>query len=122
MTYSIIGILAAVILLISNRDVLRARGEQEMTVIERNYRLFLMGVFAYLITDMLWGILYSNHLIQLVYADTVIHFIAMATAVMLWSRYVVSYLNDSNIFGKVLDAAGKLFVAFEVIAVAVNIF
>ena len=122
MTYSIIGILAAVILLISNRDVLRARGEQEMTVIERNYRLFLMGVFAYLITDMLWGILYSNHLIQLVYADTVIHFIAMATAVMLWSRYVVSYLNDSNIFGKVLDAAGKLFVAFEVIAVAVNVF
>ena len=122
MTYSIIGILAAIILIIINRDVLWKQQMKKMTAIQRNYRMFLMGVLAYLITDMLWGILDSYHLITILYADTVVHFIAMAAAVMLWTRYVVSYLDNKDSFGKLLNYVGNCFVIFEIIIVAINIF
>ena len=122
MTYSIIGILAAIVLIIINQDVLRKQRYRKLTTVQRNYRLFLMGVFVYLFTDMLWGILNSQQLIQIVYADTVVHFIAMAAAVMLWTKYVVSYLDDRSLFGKMLNRAGNFFVIFEVIAVFINIF
>ena len=64
---------------------------------------------AYYITDMLWGILHAERLIGLVYADTVIHFIAMAAAVMLWTRYVISYLGEQNTFSRFLYFAGRMF-------------
>ena len=51
MTYSIIGILAAIVLVIINRDVLWDRKGAEQT--QRNYRYFLLGVLSYYITDML---------------------------------------------------------------------
>ena len=86
MTYSIIGILASLILLINNRDILW--GARGLTPVQRNYRLFLMGVTAYYVTDLLWGILEARHLTVILYADTVVHFIAMAAAVMLlWAAY-----------------------------------
>ena len=93
MTYSIIGIIAAILLLIINRDVLFARKGRVLSSTERIYRAFLGGVLAYYITDLLWGILEANRLTTILYIDTVVHFIAMATAVMLWTRYVVSYLE-----------------------------
>jgi len=43
MMYSIIGVLAAIILLIINWDVLRNRGGRERTTVQRNYRGFLLG-------------------------------------------------------------------------------
>ena len=84
MTYSIIGILASVILLITNRDLLQ-KG-RALTQAQRTYRMFLMGVMAYYITDLLWGILDEKHLTTVLYADTAVHFAVMATAVMLWTR------------------------------------
>ena len=50
MMYSIIGVLAAIILLIINWDVLRNRGGRERTPVQRNYRGFLLGVLCYYIT------------------------------------------------------------------------
>ena len=120
MTYSIIGILASVILFIINRDVIWYRGSGELSPSRRNYRFFLFGVTAYYITDMLWGILEANRLTTILYADTAVHFVAMAAAVMLWTRYVVLYLDDRNNFGRFLYYAGRFFLVFEVIVVAIN--
>lgn len=53
MTYSIIGILAGIILLIINRDILWARKDQILTETQRKYRHFLLGVMSYYITDLL---------------------------------------------------------------------
>ena len=122
MTYSIIGILAAIILLIINRDILWNSGETETRQVDRNYRYFLMGVMSYYVTDLLWGILEANRLTTVLFVDTTIHFIAMAAAVMLWTRYVVSYLDEENLFSRFLHHAGVLFLIFEVIVIAVNIF
>lgn len=83
MTYSIVGILAAVILVIINRDVLWMQDKTAARSTTIAYRRFLMGVMIYYITDLLWGIIESYRLSGLLYADTFIHFIAMAAAVML---------------------------------------
>ena len=107
MTYSIIGILAAIILLIINRDVLRPHGGQAASATVRLYRQFLLGVLCYYVTDALWGILEARHLTALLYADTAVHFLAMVAAVMLWTRYVVNYLENDNRFGKMLSLAGR---------------
>ena len=122
MTYSIIGILAILLLLIINRDVFVARDRQALTKTQRNYRLFLMGVIVYLVTDMLWGILNSRHLITLLYADTSIHFAAMVGAVMLWAQYVVSYLDTGSVFERILLIAGRAFFALELVFIVVNFF
>ena len=56
MTYSIIGILASIIMPIINRDVLLPGQRSSAAPVQQNYRCFLLGVMAYYITDMLWGI------------------------------------------------------------------
>ena len=122
MTYSIIGILASIILVIINRDVLWKVDGAVLASTQKSYRSFLFGVMAYYITDMLWGILESYNLTAVLYADTVVHFIAMAAAVMLWTRYVVAYLEEKNRFGSLLYYAGGSFLIFEVIVIAVNFF
>ena len=121
MTYSIMGILAAIIQVIINRDVLFGNGSG-MTPTQRNYRAFLLGTLCYYITDALWGILDANRLTALEYADTVVHFAAMAGAVMLWTRYVVTYLNEKSHFGTVLNYAGRVFFIFELIVIVINFF
>ena len=122
MTYSIIGILASILLVIINRDILFRSKENKRTKTEQYYFWFLIGVLCYLVTDLLWGILDSYHLITILFIDTSIHFAAMVGAVMLWTQYVVAYLDMGNLFEKVLKIAGRVFFALEVIVIIINIF
>ena len=122
MTYSIIGILAMILLLITNRELFWNAGNKTLTGTQRDYHNFLFGVLTYLITDMLWGILKSYKLTSILYVDTAVHFIAMAAAVMLWTRYVISYLGGKNAFGAFLSWAGQFFLCFEAIVVLINFF
>ncbi len=119
-TYSIIGILASVILLINNRDILWR--EKELSPTQRSYRRFLVGVLLYYITDLLWGILNAQGLTAILYADTAVHFAAMAAAVMLWTQYVTTYLAGGSRFEKTLRLAGQAFVIFEIVMIVVNFF
>ena len=121
MTYSIIGILAVIILLISNRDVLFTR-EGDDSETRRYYRFFLMGVLCYYVTDLLWGILEQHKLIGILYADTSIHFAAMAAAVMLWTLYVTSYLEFRTGFASFLRYSGRGFLIFEITVIVINFF
>ena len=102
MTYSIIGILAGIILIITNRDVLRLTGRPESAQILRKYRGFLFAVLAYYITDALWGILDVHHLTSLLFLDTTLYFAAMAALVLLWTRYVIAYLEANTAFDTML--------------------
>ena len=122
MTYSIIGILAAIVLLITNRDVLRIRGCGERSRTQRTYRRFLMGVMSYYVTDALWGILEALGLTPLLFADTTVYFAAMAAAVLLWTRYVISYLEGENGFDALLYHAGNIIFGFELVVIVINFF
>ena len=119
-SYSIIGILASLILIITNRDILWR--EKELDQVKKKYRRFLMGVMVYYTTDLLWGILYDAGLTTILYADTEVHFTAMAAAVMFWTQYVISYLGSGNTFERILNNTGKIFFAFAFLVIVANLF
>ena len=121
MTYSIIGILASILLLITNRDLLSGN-KKDLTDTERDYRYFLLWVLGYYITDAFWGIFDIYKLTKLQFIDTTLYFVAMAAVVLLWTRYVISYLKAKNIFERLLRHTGNLFFVFEIIVILVNIF
>jgi signal transduction histidine kinase len=122
MTYSIIGILATILLLIGNRDVLRKQGDSGYSCTRQYYRRFLFGVLAYYITDMLWGILDELRLTSLQYIDTTIYFVAMIATVVLWARYVVSYLNRKNFFERWLVRMGQAIFGVFLVFIVINFF
>ena len=66
--------------------------------------------------------LYAHHLTALLFVDASIHFAAMVGAVMLWSQYVVSYLDTRSAFEKILLLTGRAFFALELIFIGANIF
>lgn len=120
MSYGTIGLLAALVLLIISKDVLFQSSLGQPA--RRAYRMFLFGILAYYLTDMLWGLLDGLGLSALLYADTVIYFVTMALSVLLWSRYVVLYLEESSGFGTSLLRAGNVFFLFQLITIGANFF
>ena len=122
MLYSFAGILALLILLIINHDIIFKKINPGSVPAFLQYRSFLYNVIAFYITDIIWGILYENNLITLAYIDTAFYFIAMASSIFAWTRYVVFYLKQDNAFGKALRLIGWAFLIFEVLVVMINFF
>ncbi len=121
MTYSIIGILAAIILVITNRDVFLTR-KDGIANTRHTYCWFLLAVLCYYVTDALWGIFDEYRMTKIQFADTTLYFAAMAAAVLLWTQYVVDYLERGNFFDKILKYTGWAFFGFEIIVITLNIF
>ena len=107
MYYSAIGVLAVMILLIENHDILFRRNALLKLSAWGVYRRFLYAVLIYYITDILWGILESRRLAKWLFADTTIYFVAMAVGVLFWAEYMVAYLDDDSFFGRVLVYIGR---------------
>ena len=122
MYYSAIGLLAALILLIENHDVLLNLAGAFEKPAWRVYRRFLFAVLAYYITDILWGIIESLKLPRLLFADTTVYFIAMAIGVLFWVQYTVVYLDEKSVFGHVLISAGRVVAALITLFSVVNLF
>lgn len=108
MYYSTIGMLAVLILLIENQDILlNNKGAFEKPA-WKIYRRFLFAVLAYYITDVLWGALGSLKQGRLLFADTTVYFVAMAMGVLYWTQYTVAYLEEKNWFGQTLIVFGRI--------------
>ena len=122
MYYSAIGLLAALMLIIENQDVLidyqKSFNKPAWTV----YRRFLFTVLAYYITDILWGILESRKLAVPLFADTTVYFVAMAAGVLLWVRFSVVYLEEKSAFGQFLVYVGRVIAGLIAVLAVVNIF
>ena len=122
MLYSSAGLLALVINLIINHDVMLGRFILKRVPARRSYRQFLVAITLYFATDIAWGLLYERGLIGLTYVDTVLYFLTMALSILFWTRYVIDYLQDHSAFGKLLSGAGWLVFTFECAALLVNFF
>ncbi len=83
MIYSSAGVLALLIHLIINYDVLRKSFSKEPVPAHRSYRAFLFSVTVYYVTDILWGFFYERGLIALTSADTALYFASMALSILL---------------------------------------
>jgi len=124
MYYSAIGLLAVLILLIENWGILRnsAEGHTFEKPAWKVYRRFLFAVLAYYITDILWGIIESQKLAVLLFADTTVYYIAMAVGVLFWVQFTVIYLENETKFGRFLIWYGRIIAALITAAAIVNIF
>ena len=122
MYYSAIGVLAIIVLMIVNHDILLNRGKAFQMPAWRIYRRFLFAVLVYYITDILWGILEDRKLAALLFADTTVYFITMAAGVLFWAQYTVTYLEDDSVSGRLLVYAGRLIAALITVAAVANIF
>lgn len=122
MYYSVIGLLAVLVLIIVNRDILIHRGELFGKPVWNLYRKFLFAVLAYYITDILWGFLESRKLAGLLFADTTVYFIAMSVGIIFWVEFTVAYLEEKDTFGKVLITIGRIVAGLITALVIINIF
>ncbi len=122
MSYSTTSILALAVLLIINRDILFESRMSYRIPAQEDYRRFLCGVTLYYVTDILWGIFSGLGLITALWADTSVYFVAMVLSILLWTRFVVNYLDARNFFGRLMNRLGWTFFAIGVICVTVNLF
>ena len=122
MYYSMIGILAILILFMVNRDVLVNREISLREPVWKLYRRFLIAVLIYYVTDVIWGIFEYFKLSTLLFADTTVYYIAMAAGILYWAAYAIAYLEDMSRFGRNLMIAGNIMAAVITVLSVVNIF
>ncbi len=121
MYYSLIGLLALLILVITNYDVLFIRRNAGITRVHKSYRLFLISVILYYVSDILWGAFEALSMIEFLYADTEIYFLAMALGILFWTKYVTAYLQNNNGFRRFLRYSGNVFFAGVTTATFINL-
>ena len=122
MYYSIIGLIALIILIIENRDTIFVSNRSNKTATFVIYKRFLIAVGAYYLFDILWGIFEFFKLDRLLFINTSFYFIAMAVGVLFWTRCTVSYLQKNNFFGKLLIFTGRIFIAVISVLIVINCF
>ncbi|MCR5735271.1 MAG: GGDEF domain-containing protein [Lachnospiraceae bacterium] len=122
MNYSTIGVIAVLILLIENQDILLNLNDSFNMPAWKVYRRFLFSVIVYYITDILWGVIESAKLSALLFTDTSIYFIAMAAGILFWTQYVVTYLDENSGFGLFLVHSGRIMAVIVTLLTVLNIF
>ena len=122
MYYSVIGLLALLILIIVNWGVLFEFKVSYDKPAWNVYRRFLFVVMAYYVTDMLWGVLESRKLVVPLFIDTTVYFVVMAVGISFWAEYTVAYLNEHSRFGRFLVAVGRVIAGLTAILAVINIF
>ncbi len=122
MYYSSFGALAIILHFIINARMFGNKWDKKASLSAYRYKLFLISLSFYYATDILWGILYDTRIVALVYADTFLYFLSMVLSVLLWTRFVVSYLDRKGLFGSFLTYAGWTIFIFQLLNLIVNFF
>ena len=122
MYYASAGILAIVIHVIINFDVLRNSKCGMSSSVKCKYRRYLWMVLVYYAVDASWGFLYDLRIVPLAYVATVLFFFTMVLTLFLWMRFIVAFLGNINAFGKALHFMGICVLVIETGALIVNFF
>ena len=122
MYYSSIGILSIIMHVIINAEVLFNKTAFEQTAVGKAYRRFLFAVTLYYFSDALWGVLMDLKIIPVVYADTVIYFLAMGLTVLFWTKYIAAFLELNKRWTKILSGIGWFVFGSEALSLIVNFF
>ena len=118
-TYSIFSIVAIVIHLIINFDLLT--GRKEVSVRGARYRGFLLGILAYYVTDAAWGILAGLGWTKALYVATVFFFLGLVVFALMWCRFVVVYLDFGKWPARLLTGSGYALLITNIALLAANI-
>ena len=120
-TYSIFSIVAIVIHLIINFDLLTGR-RKDVSERAKRYRGFLTGILAYYVTDAAWGILAGLGWTRMLYAATIFFFLGLVVFALMWCRFVISYLAFGKWAARLLAGSGYALLAVNVILLTANFF
>lgn len=121
MYYSSVGALALIVHLIINYPAMK-RPNLTCSLARKRYRHFLFGITLFYVADILWGSLYGLRFIGPCYVDTIMFFLTMVLSLLLWTRYVIAYLDRKGHFGAFLSISGWAIFIFEVLALILNFF
>lgn len=58
----------------------------------KQYRLFLISIMVFYISDILWGAFDSMKNIPLLYVDTIFYFLAMGATIFFWTILLLNIL------------------------------
>ena len=122
MSYELGGIMAMLVLLVTNADVLFFSRKMHPFSGLYEYKWLLGGIIVYFATDVFWGIFSRLKWTTAAYIDTVIYFLSMAAVILLWGRFVGKYLEVKGkaIYGFI--AAEWLFAGAMVTLLIINFF
>ena len=119
MPYFIFSIVALVIHVLINFNTFT---KKDNVVAMKYYRMFLISIAAFFITDLLWGFFAEFKNGTGLYVSTIFYFLAMASTVFLWSIFVVRYLNGNRLFSICVKVLGLLFLIAYTTLLIVNFF
>ena len=122
MAYASVPIIALVILIITNWDLLFRRKTIDKIPAHKQYRLFLISVGLLYIADLLWGLFEAFDVHIADYAVTVSFFALMSVSVWLWSFYVVAYLGRQKYLSRLFTIANSILMALCLILLIINFF
>ena len=120
--YSVIGFIAIAVQLIINFEVMFIPGGINGKKAGKIYRLLMLSIFAYYITDAMWGILAGLNWIPLLFVDTTIYYVAMCSAIVCYYRYFVAYLGMKDWKSHLFTWFGFAFFVLEILFLIVNFF
>ena len=122
MYYSSIDLLAILILLLENNDIIFNGANLVKLKTWMMYRRFLFAILAYYVTDALWGIIEYYKLSKLLFIDTTVYFIAMSAGIILWTACVFYYLKATGRFVRFLVWSGRILATVITATSLINIF
>lgn len=122
MEYASIGILSFLVQLIIGHNVFTKSQDTALIPAYTQYRRFFLSLMVYYVTDASWGLIYATRNVTATKIVTTLYFASVALSVLLWTRYVIAYLNQEKGFKTILLLAGQLFFVFETLLLIVNWF
>lgn len=122
MLYLTVCILAIIVHLIINHDFIFGKKSRFRVTADNDCHIYLISVLLYFITDALWGVFNHLHLPGLLYADTFIYYVAAVFTVVLWCRYVISYLDLKNGLSKTLSTLCTIIFTVDILTLLLNFF
>ena len=122
MSYASIGIIAFIVQVIINFEVLRTSSRRTGVPVHAAYQKYLIGTSVFYLIDASWGVFYNLRIPLISYIVTMAFFVIMALSVFLWIRYVIVYLNVKSRFQSALSCVGWFFLIFQILVLIVNIF
>ncbi len=119
MSYSVFVIVALVIHILTNIDMFV---KKDNIVAVKQFRVFVIVIAIFYLTDILWGVFESNKLSVPLYVDTIIYFMMMGATVLSWTMFVTKYLEGNKVFSKIIKWTGIAFFTVEVVFLIINVF
>lgn len=124
MVYASFGIVAFLVVIIINYEVLNPRVDHRYFIAFEEYRRFLLSVLLFIALDFMWGILDAKEIMFWLYVDTVIYFLSMSLTVILWTQYVIKLLNNNNNkwFEVLINFLCQIYAIYIIIILIINFY